>query len=132
MNAETQERKIIGKERNNYTAIFDCFDKTLIALSTAGGVISNFFASIVGAPVGIATASFSLVFSLPTRIIKKILKITRIEKKKHDKVVMLTTSKSNSVNQTLISEALNILKLIMNNIKQSSIQKKITEAKRKY
>ena len=45
---------------------------------------------------------------------------------------MLTTSKSNSVNQTLISEALNILKLIMNNIKQSSIQKKITEARRKY
>ena len=97
MNAEIQERKIMGKKRNKYTAIFDYFDETFIALSTASGVISNFFASIIGAPVGIATASFSLVFSLATRIIKKILKITRIEKKKHNKVVMLTRSKSNSI-----------------------------------
>ena len=43
--------------------------------------------SAVGAPVGIAGASFTLIFSLTTGIIKKLLSMTR--KKKHDKILML-------------------------------------------
>ena len=63
------------------------------------------FTSIVGAPVGIASASFTLIFSLTTGIVKKLLNITRNKKKKHDKILMLAKSKLNSI-ETLISQAL--------------------------
>ena len=55
----------------------------------------------MGAPVGIASASFTLIFSLTTGIVKKIKK----KKKKHDKTHMLAKSKLSSID-TLISQAL--------------------------
>ena len=61
--------------------------------------------SVVGAPVGIAGASFTLIFSLTTGIIKKLLSITRKKKKKHDKILMLAKNKLNSID-TLVSQAL--------------------------
>ena len=78
----------------------------MIVLSAiSGGVSIISFTSIVGAPVGIASASFTLIFSPTTEIVKKLLNITRNKKKKHDKILMLAKSKLNSV-ETLISEAL--------------------------
>ena len=45
--------------------MFDYIDKILIVLSaTSGGVSIISFTSIVGVPVGIASASFILIFSL--------------------------------------------------------------------
>ena len=61
--------------------------------------------SIVGAPIIIASASFTLIFYLTTEIIKKLLSITRNKKKKHDKILMLAKSKLNSI-ETLVSQAL--------------------------
>ena len=61
--------------------------------------------SVVGAPVGIASASFTLIVSLTTLIIKKLLRITRNKKKKHDKILMLAKLKLNSI-ETLVSQAL--------------------------
>ena len=63
------------------------------------------FTNIVGGPVGIASASLTLFFSLTTGIVKKLLNITRNKKKKHDKILMLAKSKLNSI-ETLISQAL--------------------------
>ena len=63
------------------------------------------FTSIFGAPVGIASASFTLIFSLTTEITKKLLNITRKKKKKHDKILMLAKSKLDSI-ETVISQAL--------------------------
>ena len=77
-NAKIQERKIMSKKQSKYIAAFDYFDKTLIVLSaTSGGMSIISFASITGAAVGIASANFSLIISLTTGIIKKLLKITR-------------------------------------------------------
>ena len=61
--------------------------------------------NIAGAPVGIASASLNLIFSLTTGIVKKLLNITRNKKKKHDNILMLAKSKLNSI-ETLISQAL--------------------------
>ena len=62
--------------------VFDYIDQSLIALSaTSGGVSIISFTSIVGAPVGIASASFTLIFSLTTGIVKKLLNITRKKRK---------------------------------------------------
>ena len=91
---------------SKYVAAFDYIDKILIVLSaTSGGVSIISFTSIVGAPVGIASASFTLIFSLTTGIVKKLLNITRNKKKKHDKILMLAKSKLNSI-ETLVSQAL--------------------------
>ena len=51
------------------------------------------------------SASFSLIFSLITGIIKKLFKITINEKKKHNKIVMFAKSKLNSI-EKLLSQTL--------------------------
>ena len=63
------------------------------------------FTSVLGIPAGIANASFTLIFSLATGIIKKLLKVTRKKKEKQNKVVMLAKSELNSI-ETLMSQAL--------------------------
>ena len=49
--------------------------------------------------------NFSLVFSISTGIIKKLLKTTRYKKKKHNKIIMLARGKLDSI-ESKISEAL--------------------------
>ena len=61
--------------------------------------------SFVGAPIGIARASFILMFCLTTVLIKKLLSITRNKKKKLDEILMLAKSKLNSI-RALVSQAL--------------------------
>ena len=76
-NSEIQERKIMNKKLSKDIATVDYFDKSLIALSaTSGGVSIISFVSVTGASIGIAGASISLVLSLTTGIIKKLLSIT--------------------------------------------------------
>ena len=72
---------------------------------TTGSFSIALFATVIGAPVGMTSASFSLAFSISTGIIKKLLKTTRNKKKKHNKIVMLATRKLNSI-ESKISEAL--------------------------
>ena len=75
---EINERESYSKKLNKYVTIFDYIDKILIVLSaTTGGISIISFTTAIGAPVGIASASFTLIFSLITGIIKKILNITR-------------------------------------------------------
>ena len=103
---EINQRKSCSKKLNKYVTTFDYIDKILIVLSaTSSGVSIISFTSIVGAPVGIASASFTFIFSLTTLIVKKLLNITRNKKKKHDKILMLDKSKLNST-ETLIPQGL--------------------------
>ena len=74
---EINQRKSCSKKLSKYVAVFDYIDQALIVLSaTSGGVSITSFTSIAGAPVGIASASFTLIFSLTTGRIKKLLNIT--------------------------------------------------------
>ena len=103
---EINQRKSCSKKLSKYVTAFDYIDKILIVLSaTTGGVSICSFTSVVGAPVGIASASFTLIFSLTTGKVKILLSITRNKKKKHDKVLILAKSKLNSI-ETLVSQAL--------------------------
>ena len=104
--AEIKERELMSKRLSKYIASFDYFDKSLIALSvTIGSISITSFTTVIRAPVGITSASFSRAFSICTEIIKKLLKTTRSKKKKHNKIVMLARSKLNSI-ESKISEAL--------------------------
>ena len=103
---EINQRKSCSKKLSKYVPAFNCMDKVLIVLSTAtGGVSIISFTSVVGAPVGVASTSFTLIFSLTTEIIKKLLSITRSKKKKHGKILVLAKSKLSSI-ETLVSQAL--------------------------
>ena len=103
---EINQRKSCSKKLSRYVTAFDYIDKILLVLSAKSGevcIISS--VSVVGAPVGIAGACFTLIFPLTTGIIKKLLSITRYKKKKHDKILMLAKSRLNSI-ENLVSQAL--------------------------
>ena len=86
--AEIKERELMSKRLSKYIASFDYFDKSLIVLSVTTGSISiASFATVIGAPVGMESASFSLALSISTEIIKKLLKTTR-KKRKHNNIVI--------------------------------------------
>ena len=76
----------------------------LFATSRVVCIISS--VSVVGVPVRIADASFTLT----TEIIKKLLSITRNKKKKHDTILMLAKNKLNSI-ETLVSQALDDMEI---------------------
>ena len=60
---EINQQKSYSKKLNKYVTIFDYIDKILIVLSaTTGGISIISFTTAIGAPVGIASASFTLIF----------------------------------------------------------------------
>ena len=82
---EINQRKSCSKKlsKSKYVAVFDYIDKILIVLSATTGEVSICsFTSIVGAPVGIASGIFTLIFSLTTEITKTLLSTTRKKKMK--------------------------------------------------
>ena len=67
---EINQRKWCSKKLSKCVAAFDYIDKILIVFITTGGVSIISFTSVAGAPVGIASASFTLIFSLTLGIVK--------------------------------------------------------------
>ena len=81
---EINETKLCCKKINKYVTIFNYIDKILIILWSIldyGGVSIISFLSVIGTPAGIASASFTLIFSLATGIVKQLLDIARKKKK---------------------------------------------------
>ena len=114
-----------AKDFSKYIASLDYFNKSLIVLSITTGSISIVsFATVIGAPIGIVSASFSLAFSISTGIVKMLLKTTRNKKKKHNKIVMLARRKLSSI-ESRISEA-----LINNEISHEDFMTIINEEKK--
>ena len=79
---EINQRKLCSKKVNKYVTTFHDIDKILIVLkATTGGICIVSHASVVGTPVGIASTGFTILFSLATRITKKLLKTQEIKRK---------------------------------------------------
>ena len=79
---EINQRKSYSNKLSKYVTAFDYIDRILFVLSaTISGVSIISFTSIVGAPAGVASAIFTLIFSLTTGIVKKLLNTTRNKKK---------------------------------------------------
>ena len=92
-----KERELMSKRLSKCITSFDYFDKSLIVLlATSGSISIASFTTVIGTPIGIASASLSLAFLLSTGLVKKILGVTRGKKKKHNKIAMLARSKLNS------------------------------------
>ena len=123
----------MSKNLSKYNASFEYFNKSLIVLSVATDTMSiSSFATVIGAPVGMMSASLSLAFSITTGFVKKLLKTTRNKKKKHNKIIMLVRCKLISI-ESKMYEA-----LINNEISHENFmivfneQKKISRIKRKH
>ena len=103
---EINQKKSCSKKLSKYINAFDYIDKILIVLrAVSSGICIISSASVVETPVGIASASFTLIFSLTTGIIKQLLRTTRNKKKKHNNILILAKSKLDSI-ETLVSQAL--------------------------
>ena len=73
--------KLTCKILSTYIGSFDYFDESLIVLSAkSSSIFIASFATVIGTPLGIASASFNLAFSLSTGIVKKFLKTARNKK----------------------------------------------------
>ena len=69
--ADIKERKLMSKRLSKYIAFFYYFDKSLIVLSvTTSNISIASFETVIGAPAGMVSASFSLAFSISAGIIK--------------------------------------------------------------
>ena len=61
--ADIKERELMNEKLSKYISFFDYFDKFLIVLLvTSGSVSIASFATVIGAPIRITSASLSLVF----------------------------------------------------------------------
>ena len=97
---------------NKYLVSFDYLDKIFITLSASFGTLSiASYSAVVGIPVGTASSSLTLIFTISTGINKSLLKVTKKRKKKHNKIIELAKSKLNMID-TLSSSAKKILKKI--------------------
>ena len=101
---EINKQKLYSKKLNRY-----------VTSARTGGISIISFTTAIEAPVGIARASFSLIFSLTTGIIKKLLNITINKKKKLDQILVLAESKFNSI-ENLMSQALGDLDKSIKNL----------------
>ena len=126
-NAEIKEKKDIIKKISKYIVAFDYADKRFITLSATFGTLSiASHATVVGIPVGIAGASLTLIFTVTTGIVKKLLNITRKKKKKHNKIIALARSKLNII-ENLISQALTDLEITHEEFSRIIYEKKYYE-----
>ena len=98
LNAEIKERKDIVKKISKYIVAFDYADKLFITLSASFGTLSIVsHATVVGIPVGIAGASLTVIFTVTTGVVKKILNITKKKTKKHNKIITIAKNKLNII-----------------------------------
>ena len=80
---EINQRKSCSQKLNKYVTTFDYIDKILIVLSaTSSGVSIISFTSIIGATVGIASASLTLFFFSNNRNSQKIIEYNKKQKEK--------------------------------------------------
>ena len=76
LHAEIKERKDIVKKISKCIVAIDYADKLFITLSASFGTLSIVsHATVVGIPVRIAGASLTVIFTVTTGVVKKILNI---------------------------------------------------------
>ena len=96
----------MSKRLYRYIASFDYLDKLLTVSPVTTGITSvASIATISAAPVRKASASFRFSSSISTGIVKRLLRRTRNNKKKHNKFNILARRKLNSIDSK-ISDAL--------------------------
>ena len=122
LNSKIKERKDIIKKISKCIVAFDYADKLFITLSASFGTLSiASHSTIVGIPVGIAGGSLTLIFTVTTGVVKKLINITRKKKKKHNRIIALARSKLNII-EALMSALKSFQKLFMKRIIMNKLE----------
>ena len=96
----------MSKKNKKVGTTLNYIEHFLILASTINGCISiSAFSSLIGIPIGIASSAIGLKICAIATGIRKYKSIIKKKKKKHDKIVLLSKSKFNSI-EVLISKAL--------------------------
>ena len=100
---EINHDELTRKKHKKVCTTLNYIEHFLILGSTITGCISvSAFASLVGIPIGITSSTIRFKNCTITAVTKKYKSIIKKKKKKHDKIVSLAKSKSNSI-EVLIS-----------------------------
>ena len=84
--------ELMSKRHAKLCSVLNYIDHSLVATSTITGCVSiSAFASLVGIPVGITSSAIGLTICAITTEIKKYEPIITKKKKKHNKIVFLTS-----------------------------------------
>ena len=103
---EINRNELLSKKHENVFRVFNYIDQSLIVISTITGCVSiSAFASLVGIPIGITSSAIGFKICVITAGIKRYKSINKKKKKNHDKIILLSKSKLNSL-EVLISKAL--------------------------
>ena len=96
--SEIGERELTSTNLSKYIVFLDYFDKSLNFISILSRSISiASFSTNIGVSGGIIGASCGFMFAITSGFVKKFLKTIRNESKKHNKIIMLGRSKTNSI-----------------------------------
>ena len=91
----------MSKKHKKVCRVLNYIDHLLNIDSTVIGCVSiSAFASLVGMPIKIASSAIELKVCIITAAIKKYNSIIKKKEKKHDKIVLLTKSKLNSIEKS--------------------------------
>ena len=103
---EINRNELMSKKHKKPCRVLNYIDHSFIAISTITGCVSiSAFASLVGIPIGITSSTIGFKICVITAGIKRYKSINKKKKKKHDKIILLSKSKLNSL-EVLISKAL--------------------------
>ena len=96
----------MNKKHKKVYKVLNYIEHLPIFISTVNGFVSiSAFASLVGIPIGITSSTIGFKICVITAGIKRYKSINKKKKKKHDKIILLSKSKLNSL-EVLISKAL--------------------------
>ena len=95
---EIEQSELMGRKHKKVCTTLNYIENFLILTSTSTGCISiSGLASLLSIPVGITISVIGLKICLITAGIKKYKSIFKKKKNKHDKIVLITKSKLNSI-----------------------------------
>ena len=97
---------MISKKHKNICTALNYIEQFLVLASPITGcILISIFASLIGIPIGNTSSAIGLkIWAIPAGM-KKYKQIIKKKKKNHDKIVLLTKYKLNSI-EVLISKAL--------------------------
>ena len=103
---EIEQSELVSKRHKKVFTTLNYIEHVLIVASTITGCISiSAFPSLFGISIGITSSTIALKTFAVAAGIKKYMSIIKKKKKKHDKILLLAKSKSNSI-EVLISKGL--------------------------
>ena len=103
---EIKHNDLMSKKDKNVCRVLSYFEHFLVFISEFSGYVSmSAFTSSVVVPLGITSSAVGIKICATTAGIKKYKSITKEQKKKHDKIVMLQIAKLD-ITEVLMSKTL--------------------------